>query len=152
MVGVLERCVVLGELLGAPGPVTVAGLGELLPLDTEQIGRALGALESYGQVRSLIALDDGSRLFLAVEGPERAYARCRVCGAIDAVAEHPLEPMRRQLRERFGQDLRLSRFMISWICERCSTGDRWADSTWPWAASGDRDVAISATRVNEERA
>ena len=122
MVGPVQRWVVLGELIGAGEPLGVEQLGRRASLETAAIRRTLGALREYGQVRLLLALDDGPALFVPAERPTVAYLRCPACGGVSAPAEHPLAPLARQLRERFGQELRLSRFVFAWRCARCAAG------------------------------
>ena len=153
MVGAIERRVVLGVLLEAAGPVTASQVSRRLSLDPEHSRRALSALESYGQARSLLALDGGPALFVAAERPEREYVRCPVCGAVEAVVEHPLEPLRRRLRERLGQELRLSRFLFAWTCEPCvGQADR-AGAMWPWVEGpGESDGAVCSARARERSA
>jgi len=123
MVGAIERCVVLGELLEARSPLTGAQLARRLRADEPSVQAALSALERYGQVRRLLPLDGSAAVFVFESQREREFVRCPGCGSVRAVDEHPLQLLRARLRERLGQELSFSRYVFAADCARCARDD-----------------------------
>jgi Fe2+ or Zn2+ uptake regulation protein len=108
MVGTIERCVVLGELLEARSALTSAQLARRLRAHNRPVDAALSALEEYGQVRRLLPVDGGAAMFVIEDQCERAYVRCPGCGAVEALANHPFDSICRRLHGRFGLESRFA--------------------------------------------
>jgi len=59
-------------------------------------------------------------LHTSIDDRGREYIRCEQCARVVTVADHPLDPLRPQLKSNLGQDLSLARFVFFGVCDRCN--------------------------------
>ncbi|HTU84702.1 MAG TPA: transcriptional repressor, partial [Solirubrobacteraceae bacterium] len=112
---------IIHALFDADGPVSAAFLVRALALDESSVYRNLEMLEQHGLVRHL-HLGHGPGLYVLAgrtEGEEYLY--CERCAKVTPVARAELDPVRDQIRERFGYTPRFTHFAIVGLCEQCST-------------------------------
>ena len=117
------RRLVLEALYGADGPVTaeqVAGglAGRLPRSDLASVYRNLETLEEIGLVRHF-HLGHGPGLYAPAGLGEREYLVCGSCGAVKAVEPDEMEPVRSEIRKRFGYEARFSHFPVLGSCPDC---------------------------------
>ncbi|HEV2874402.1 MAG TPA: transcriptional repressor [Thermoleophilaceae bacterium] len=117
------RRIVLEALYGADGPVTAEqvanGLAGRLPRsDLASVYRNLETLEEMGLVRHF-HLGHGAGLYAPAGTGEREYLVCGSCGAVKAVEPEAMEPVRSEIRKRFGYDASFSHFPILGVCRDC---------------------------------
>jgi Fur family ferric uptake transcriptional regulator len=117
------RRAVLEALFAAKGPVPAdeiaSGLGGKLPvLELSSVYRSLEYLEEMGAVRH-VHLGHGPGLYVLTGGTEREYLVCERCHEVTEVEAHQLDPLRREIRERFGHEARFSHFPIVGLCANC---------------------------------
>jgi Fur family transcriptional regulator, ferric uptake regulator len=114
------RRMVLEALFAADGPVSAEHLATGLNLDLASVYRNLEALEANGVVQH-VHLGHGPGLH-ALVGPagEREHLYCERCGAVRAVSPGELDPVRAQIRERFGFEARFTHFAIAGVCADCA--------------------------------
>jgi Fur family transcriptional regulator, ferric uptake regulator len=117
------RRLVLEALYAAEVPVTaeeVAGglAGRLPRSDLASVYRNLETLEEVGLVRHF-HLGHGPGLYAPAGTGEREYLVCARCGAVKAVEPDEMEPVRSQIRKRFGYEARFSHFPILGVCRDC---------------------------------
>jgi Fur family transcriptional regulator, ferric uptake regulator len=120
------RRIVLEALYRADGPVTAEqvanGLAGRLPRsDLATVYRNLETLEEMGLVRH-VHLGHGPGLYAPAGTGEREYLVCGACGAVKAVEPAAMEPVRSEIRKRFGYDARFSHFPILGVCRDCEGG------------------------------
>jgi Fe2+ or Zn2+ uptake regulation protein len=117
------RRLVLEALYGADRPVTAeqvaGGLGGKLPRsDLASVYRNLETLEEIGLVRHF-HLGHGPGLYAPTGSGEREYLVCASCGAVKAVGPDEMEPVRSEIRKRFGYEARFSHFPVLGSCPDC---------------------------------
>jgi Fur family ferric uptake transcriptional regulator len=117
------RRLVLEALYTADGPVTAeqvaSGLAGRLPRsDLASVYRNLETLEETGLVRHF-HLGHGPGLYAAAGLGEREYLVCASCGAVKAVDPDEMEPVRSEIRKRFGFEARFSHFPVLGSCPDC---------------------------------
>jgi Fur family ferric uptake transcriptional regulator len=117
------RRLVLEALYAAPGPVTADqiadGLAGRLPRsDLASVYRNLETLEEIGLVRHF-HLGHGPGLYAPVGTGEREYLVCTSCGAVKAVEPEDMEPVRKEIRKRFGYEAHFSHFPVLGSCPDC---------------------------------
>jgi Fur family transcriptional regulator, ferric uptake regulator len=117
------RRLVLGALYAADGPVTAEqvanGLAGRLPRsDLASVYRNLETLEETGLVRHF-HLGHGPGLYAPAGTGDREYLVCESCGAVKAVAPEEMEPVRSEIRKRFGYEARFGHFPILGVCRDC---------------------------------
>ena len=117
------RRLVLEALYAAPGPVTADqiadGLAGRLPRsDLASVYRNLETLEEIGLVRHF-HLGHGPGLYAPVGTGEREYLVCTSCGAVKAVEPEDMEPVRKEIRTRFGYEAHFSHFPVLGSCPDC---------------------------------
>jgi Fe2+ or Zn2+ uptake regulation protein len=117
------RRLVLEALYGAHGPVTADqvadGLAGRLPRsDLASVYRNLETLEEIGLVRHF-HLGHGPGLYAPAGTGEREYLVCSECGAVKAVEPDEMDPIRSEIRERFGYEASFSHFPILGVCRDC---------------------------------
>jgi Fur family ferric uptake transcriptional regulator len=115
------RRLVLEALFAAPGPVSASTLSAQLRLDATSVYRNLEVLERHGLVRH-VHLGHGAGLWALVGRQELEYLYCERCGEVTAVAVAELDPVRAQIRERFGFDASFRHFAIVGVCTGCASG------------------------------
>ncbi len=118
------RRLVLEALFAAEGPVSAQfianGLdGRQEALDRTSVYRNLEQLEELGVVRH-VHLGHGPSLYRLVKGGDDEYLACERCGRVISVDPSELDPVRDQIRERFGFQARFGHFPVVGLCRRCS--------------------------------
>lgn len=121
------RRVVVTTLFAAAGPVAAeqiaAGLdGSRLEVDLASVYRNLEKLEQLGVVRHFHAGHGPGRYVLA-GGHQREYLACDDCGAVEGARPESLEPIRAQISDRFGYEVRFSHFPMVGLCAGCREAD-----------------------------
>lgn len=114
---------VLEALFAADGPVSAEyiaeGRGGHAALELTSVYRTLEHLETLGVVRH-VHIGHGPGLY-ALTGPEEhEYLACERCGSVTRVASDRLDPVREQIRERFGYEVRFSHFPMLGLCGPCA--------------------------------
>ena len=117
------RRLVLEALYGADGPVTAEqvadGLAGRLPRsDLASVYRNLETLEEIGLVRHF-HLGHGPGLYAPTGTGDREYLVCASCGAVKAVDPDEMEPVRSEIRKRFGYEAHFSHFPVIGSCHDC---------------------------------
>jgi Fur family transcriptional regulator, ferric uptake regulator len=113
------RRLVLEALFAAQGPVSAQELSRALAIDATSVYRNLELLERHGLVRH-VHLGHGPGLYVLVGRRELEYLHCERCAKITSVAVEDLDPVRQQIRERFGYHARFTHFAIVGLCEECA--------------------------------
>jgi Fur family ferric uptake transcriptional regulator len=113
------RRLVIEALFEAPGPVSAAKLSSALRVDESSVYRNLEVLERHGLVRHL-HLGHGPGLYVLSSRSETEYLYCEGCETVTAVAPAELDPVREQIRERFGYSARFTHFAIVGLCGQCA--------------------------------
>ncbi len=114
------RRLVLEALFAAEGPVSAAHLANALSIDESSIYRNLEVLESQGLIRH-VHLGHGPGLYVLVGCHDVEYLYCERCAKVTAVTPDQLDPLRRQIRDRFGYQARFTHFAIVGLCDACAT-------------------------------
>jgi Fur family ferric uptake transcriptional regulator len=115
-----SRRLVLEALFAADGPVSAEYITARLHLDPTSVYRNLETLESQGLVRH-VHLGHGPGLYALLVGGEHEYLFCEHCGAVSALTPAELDPVRRQIKERFGYEARFTHFAIVGTCSSCAS-------------------------------
>ncbi|MBV9005554.1 MAG: transcriptional repressor [Solirubrobacterales bacterium] len=113
------RRLVLEALFAAPGPVSAPQLSQALAIDTTSVYRNLELLERHGLVRH-VHLGHGAGLWVLAGRQEHEYLYCEQCAKVTAVAVEELDPIREEIRQRFGYQARFTHFAIVGLCEQCA--------------------------------
>ncbi len=113
------RRLVLEALFRADGPVSAAHLAHELSIDESSVYRNLEVLERHGLIRHM-HLGHGPGLYVLVGGHEVEYLYCERCTRVTPVKPEQLDPLRREIKRRFGYEVRFTHFAIVGICEQCS--------------------------------
>lgn len=100
---------------------------EAAAADLTSVYRNLEALESVGLVRHF-HLGHGPGLY-ALATRNREYLLCESCGAVEAVDPERLDPIRDEIRKRFGFEARFMHFPIVGACPQCKPAITTAAST-----------------------
>ena len=121
------RRIVLQGLLSAGTLVTVDELTarlteESTPLDTSVVYRNLETLEAVGLVRH-VHCGHGPGRYAIAAGGDREYLACERCGAVLEVTGDEIEPVRREILQRFGYRARFTHFPILGLCRACQERD-----------------------------
>jgi Fur family transcriptional regulator, ferric uptake regulator len=114
-----SRRLVLEELFATDQPVTAEHITTRLRLDLTSVYRNLEVLEQQGLVRH-VHLGHGPGLYALVARGEREYLYCERCQAVSAVPPEELAPVRDQIRERFGYEVRFTHFPLAGTCAACA--------------------------------
>jgi Fur family transcriptional regulator, ferric uptake regulator len=118
----MTRQLVLEALFAAAGPVSAEEIALRLDLVPTSVYRNLETLERHGLLRH-VHLGHGPGLYTLVGDGEHEYIYCPGCGTARTVRPELLDPVRRQIRRRFGYDVRFTHFALVGQCPRC-TADR----------------------------
>jgi Fur family ferric uptake transcriptional regulator len=110
---------VIEALFEADGPVSAAHLVRSLSLDESSVYRNLEVLERHGLVRHL-HLGHGAGLYVLAGHEEAEYLYCEQCARVTVVSPAELDPVREQIRRRFGYTPRFTHFAIVGLCDRCA--------------------------------
>lgn len=114
------RRLVIEALFAAEAPVSAPELAGALRLDESSVYRNLEVLERHGLVRHL-HLGHGPGLYILSSRAEAEYLYCERCNRATALAPEDLDPIRSEIRRRFGFSARFTHFAIVGVCERCAT-------------------------------
>jgi Fur family ferric uptake transcriptional regulator len=117
------RRLVLEALFAAPGPVSAVQISRELSIEITSVYRNLETFEEHGLVRH-VHLAHGPGLYVLVGRGEHEYLYCELCEKVTPVAVEELDPVREQIRARFGHEARFTHFAIVGRCETCTTGER----------------------------
>lgn len=122
------RRLVLEELFAADRPVSAEWIADRARVDITSVYRNLETLEAHGVVQH-VHLGHGPGLHALVGPGEREYLYCEQCSAVIAVSPQELDPVRREIRERFAFEARFTHFAVGGLCARCAAaaqaaGDR----------------------------
>jgi Fur family ferric uptake transcriptional regulator len=110
---------VLEALFAADAPVSAPQLAQALQIDATSVYRNLELLERHGLVRH-VHLGHGAGLWVLAGRQEREYLYCEQCTKITPVSVEDLDPIREQIRKRFGYQARFTHFAIVGLCEQCA--------------------------------
>ncbi len=113
------RRLVLEALFAADGPVSAPQLSRELSIDVTSVYRNLELLERHGLVRH-VHLAHGAGLYVLVGRHEFEYLYCERCGKVTAVTVEELDPMRAEIRRRFGHEASFTHFAIVGLCRQCA--------------------------------
>ena len=114
-----SRRLVLEELFAAEQPVSADDIAARLKLDLTSVYRNLEVLEQQGLVRH-VHLGHGPGLYALLVRGEREYLYCERCHAVTALPPGELDPVRAEIRERFGYVARFTHFPITGTCPACT--------------------------------
>ncbi len=114
-----SRRLVLEELFAVDRPLPADDLAARLRLDLTSVYRNLEVLEQQGLVRH-VHLGHGPGLYALLAHGEREYLYCERCHAVTAAAPAELDPVRAEIRGRFGYEARFTHFPITGICPACA--------------------------------
>lgn len=117
------RRLLLEALWDAGEPLSAEELVERLESrsDVGSVYRNLEALERLGLIRH-VHLGHGPGLYARIGLGPLEYLLCDSCGAHLAVEPSALDPVREEIRERFGYQARFGHFPIAGLCPRCAGG------------------------------
>jgi Fur family transcriptional regulator, ferric uptake regulator len=116
------RRLVLEALFAADDPVSAEVVASQTGVDIASVYRNLEALEAHGVVQH-VHLGHGPGLHTLVGPGEREYLYCERCRAVRCVRPDELDPVREQIRERFGYETWFSHFAIAGVCADCVRAD-----------------------------
>jgi Fur family transcriptional regulator, ferric uptake regulator len=116
-----SRRLVLEALFAADGPVSAEQITLRCKLDMTSVYRNLETLERQGLVRH-VHLGHGPGLYAPLGVGEREYLFCERCGAVKALSPRELDPIRQQVRDRFGYAASFTHFPIVGACPACARG------------------------------
>lgn len=113
------RRLVLEAFFAAEGPISAVHLAQTLSIDESSVYRNLEVLEHHGLIRH-VHLGHGPGLYALVGRHEVEYLYCERCGKVTAVPPKQLDPVRKNIKKRFGYEARFTHFAIVGLCERCA--------------------------------
>jgi Fur family ferric uptake transcriptional regulator len=122
------RRLIVNVLFEAGGPVSAQQIAiglDRTPLDLASVYRNLEKLEAIGVVGHFHA-GHGPGRYVLIRGGVHEYLTCDRCGAIEEIDQSELDPLRRDVRERFGYRVRFTHFPMVGLCPRCADGGRGA--------------------------
>ena len=113
------RRLVLEALFAAERPISASQLAEQLRVDSTSVYRNLELLARHGLVRH-VHLGHGAGVWMLAGRQELEFLCCERCGEVVPVAVEDLDPVREQIRERFGYTASFTHFALVGLCPRCS--------------------------------
>src|ERR1035441_2811106 len=115
----MTRQLVLEALFAAAGPVSAEELAVRLGLVPTSVYRNLETLERHGLLRPL---HPGHRpgLYTLVGHGEHEYIYCPGCRTARTVRPELLDPVRSEIKRRFGYEVRFTHFALVGQCPRCA--------------------------------
>jgi Fur family ferric uptake transcriptional regulator len=116
------RRLVIEALFAADGPVSAAALAQTLSLDESSIYRNLEVLEQHGLTHH-VHLGHGPGLYVLAGRDDHEYLYCERCAKVTVLAADDLEPVRGELRARFGHTARFTHFAIVGVCAACAESE-----------------------------
>ena len=117
-----SRRLVLEALFAAEDPISAEQLAQRHKLDLASVYRNLETLERHGLVRH-VHLGHGPGLYVLVGRGQREYLFCERCGRARALEPNKLDPVRQEIKRRFGHEARFTHFAIVGVCESCAAAD-----------------------------
>jgi Fur family ferric uptake transcriptional regulator len=114
------RQLVLETLFAASGPLSADQIARTLRLVPTSVYRNLETLERQGLLRH-VHLGHGPGLYALVGRVEHEYLYCPSCGTASTVRPELLDPVRAEIRRRFGHEVRFTHFALIGECLRCSS-------------------------------
>ncbi len=122
------RRLVLEALFGADAPMSAESITARLAdsghsLEATSVYRNLESLEALGAVKHF-HLGHGPGLYSLVGGGEREFLVCERCNRVVSVEPGELDPIRNQVRKRFGYEARFTHFPITGLCPDCAAYER----------------------------
>jgi Fur family ferric uptake transcriptional regulator len=99
----------------ADGPVSAEQLAEQRGLELTSVYRNLETLEGLG-LAGHVHLGHGPGLYVLVGRGEREYLFCERCGTARPAEPEQLDPVRAQIKCRFGHEARFTHFPIVGTC------------------------------------
>jgi Fur family ferric uptake transcriptional regulator len=114
-----SRRLVLEALFAADAPVSAEQLAEDRGLDLASVYRNLETLERVGLARH-VHFGHGPGLYVLVGRGEREYLFCEKCGTARALEPEQLDPVRDEIKSRFGHRARFTHFAIVGTCAGCA--------------------------------
>jgi Fur family ferric uptake transcriptional regulator len=115
-----SRRLVLEALFASDVPVSAEHLAEQRDLELTSVYRNLETLEGLGLARH-VHLGHGPGLYVLVGRGEREYLYCERCGTARPVDPSELDPVREQIKDRFGHEARFTHFPIVGTCAECAS-------------------------------
>jgi len=115
----MTRQLVLEALFAAAGPVSAEELAVRLGLVPTSVYRNLETLERHGLLRH-VHLGHGPGLYTLVGHGEHEYIYCPGCRIARTVRPELLDPVRSQIKRRFGYEVRFTHFALVGQCPRCA--------------------------------
>lgn len=113
------RRLIIEALFAAAGAVSAQQLALELSLDESSVYRNLELLERQGLTRH-VHLGHGPGLYALVGRDDGEYLYCERCAKVTLLGPEELDPVRAQIRARFGHHARFTHFAIVGLCERCT--------------------------------
>lgn len=113
------RRLVLEALFAAEVPLSAEDVAQRCNLDLTSVYRNLETLEAHGFARH-VHLGHGPGRYVLVGRGEQEYLHCESCGEVRRLDPAELEPIRAQLRERFGYEAQFTHFPIVGRCRKCA--------------------------------
>jgi Fur family transcriptional regulator, ferric uptake regulator len=118
------RRLVLEALFEAEGPISADQLANRLArrgpaFDLPSVYRNLERLERLGIIRH-VHFGHGPGLYALVGHGEREYLSCERCHRVQSLDPSELDPIRNQIRRRFGYEARFTHFPITGLCAECA--------------------------------
>jgi Fur family ferric uptake transcriptional regulator len=114
-----SRRLVLEALFAADAPLSAEQLAEQRGLDLASVYRNLETLERIGLARH-VHLGHGPGLYVLVGRGECEYLFCEKCGRARAIEPERLDPVREEIKNRFGHEARFTHFAIVGTCAGCA--------------------------------
>jgi Fur family ferric uptake transcriptional regulator len=119
----IARRMVLELLFRETDPVSAEHVGQTLGIDVASVYRNLEMLERHGLVHH-VHLGHGPGLYVLVGRGEHEYLYCDRCATVTQLEPEQLDPIRDQLRESFGYEVRFTHFPLVGLCRECANADR----------------------------
>ncbi len=116
------RRLVIEALFAADGPVSAAALAQTLSLDESSVYRNLEVLEQQGLTHH-VHLGHGPGLYVLAGRDDHEYLYCERCGKVTVLDADELEPVRGELKARFGHSARFTHFAIVGVCAGCAAAE-----------------------------
>jgi Fur family ferric uptake transcriptional regulator len=114
-----SRRLVLKSLFENRDPVSAEKLATRSGLDLASTYRNLETFERHGLVQH-VHLGHGPGLYVLVGRGEREYLFCERCRTARALEPAELDPIRIELRRRFGYEARFTHFALVGTCPECA--------------------------------
>jgi Fur family transcriptional regulator, ferric uptake regulator len=118
----IARRMVLELLFRETDPVSAERVAQALGIDVASVYRNLEMLERHGLVHH-VHLGHGPGLYVLVGRGEHEYLYCDRCATVTPLEPEQLDPIREQLRESFGYEVRFTHFPLVGLCGACAGAD-----------------------------